>query len=90
MYLPVRRAVLTPRQGASTLIDNVTKEGKKADGFIVPAGSMFPLGCAIPNHTVSHYDSCTLSLMSDGAQVLQYGAYFPPGTMVSCNLSVFG
>ncbi len=27
---------------------------------------MFPLGCAIPNHTV-----------------LEYGMYFPPGTMVS-------
>ena len=33
-------------------IDNVTKEGKANDGFIIPAGSMFPLGCAIPNHTV--------------------------------------
>ena len=40
-------------KGASTLIDNVTKEGKNAQGFIIPAGSMFPLGCAIPNHTVS-------------------------------------
>lgn len=35
------------------MIDNVTKEGKTNDGFIIPAGSMFPLGCAIPNHTVS-------------------------------------
>lgn len=49
-------------------IDNITKSGKEADGFIIPAGSMFPLGCAIPNNTV-----------------LQYGAYFPPGTMVSCD-----
>jgi hypothetical protein len=34
-------------------IDNVTKEGKEADGFIIPAGAMFPLGAAIPNHIVS-------------------------------------
>lgn len=33
-------------------IDNVTKDGKAADGFIIPAGAMFPLGCAIPNHSV--------------------------------------
>jgi hypothetical protein len=47
-------------------IDNITKSGKEADEFIIPAGSIFPLGCAIPNN-----------------MVLQYGAYFPPGTMVS-------
>lgn len=51
-------------QGASTIIADVTFT--PAEGFIVPAGSMFPLGCAIPAHTV-----------------LQYGMYFPPGTMVS-------
>lgn len=38
-------------QGASTKIEFVTKAGKTADGFTIPAGSMFPLGCAIPNHT---------------------------------------
>ncbi|KAK4684920.1 hypothetical protein P7C73_g5239, partial [Tremellales sp. Uapishka_1] len=51
-------------QGPSTTIDNVTKEGKTASGFIIAAGGMFPLGCAIPAHTV-----------------LEYGGYFPPGTM---------
>jgi hypothetical protein len=38
-------------QGASTKIEFVTKAGKEASGFTLPAGSMFPLGCAIPNHT---------------------------------------
>jgi hypothetical protein len=38
-------------KGASTKIEFVTKAGKEADGFTIPAGSMFPLGCAIPNHT---------------------------------------
>lgn len=33
-------------------IDNVT-DGSKADGFIIPAGSMFPFGCTIPNNTAS-------------------------------------
>ena len=42
-------------QGDSMQIDNVTLAGRKADGFIIPAGSMFPLGCAIPNHTVGDY-----------------------------------
>jgi hypothetical protein len=39
------------REGASTKIEFVTKAGKEASGFTLPAGSMFPLGCAIPNHT---------------------------------------
>jgi len=34
------------------VIDNVN-DATKAEGFIVPAGSMFPLGCAIPNNSVS-------------------------------------
>ena len=34
------------------MIDNVNDD-KKAEGYIIPAGSMFPLGCAIPNNTVS-------------------------------------
>jgi hypothetical protein len=38
-------------KGASTKIEFVTKAGKEASGFTLPAGSMFPLGCAIPNHT---------------------------------------
>jgi hypothetical protein len=38
-------------QGASTKIEFVTKAGKEASGFTLPAGSVFPLGCAIPNHT---------------------------------------
>jgi hypothetical protein len=38
-------------QGASTKIEYITKAGKEASGFTIPAGSMFPLGCAIPNHT---------------------------------------
>ena len=41
----------TDEQGASTKIEFVTKAGKEASGFTLPAGSMFPLGCAIPNHT---------------------------------------
>ena len=40
-------------KGDSMKIANVTREGKKADYYIIPAGSMFPLGCAIPNHSVS-------------------------------------
>ncbi|RSH87363.1 hypothetical protein EHS25_003272 [Saitozyma podzolica] len=53
-----------PEFGPSTTIELVTKEGKEMSGFILPAGSMFSLGAAIPAKTV-----------------LQYGAYFPPGTM---------
>ena len=34
------------------VIDNVN-DATKAEGFIVAAGSMFPLGCAIPNNSVS-------------------------------------
>ncbi|GFZ43943.1 hypothetical protein JCM24511_01663 [Saitozyma sp. JCM 24511] len=58
----IRNIVLL--QGPSTTIEFVTKEGKGMSGFILPAGSMFSLGAAIPAKTV-----------------LQYGAYFPPGTM---------
>jgi hypothetical protein len=58
------------------MIDNVTKEGKTASGYIVAAGSMFVLGAAIPNHT-GRCRTITLTLT-----VLEYGAYFPPGTMV--------
>jgi hypothetical protein len=67
-------------QGPSTTIDNVTDKAK-AEGFIVPAGSMFPL--------ISLLDR-TRSFSADlnyGAAIprstLMHGAYFPPGTMVS-------
>ncbi|WWC66810.1 uncharacterized protein I206_100717 [Kwoniella pini CBS 10737] len=40
-----------PEFGPSTTIDNITKEGKTINEFIVPAGSMFSLGAALPNHT---------------------------------------
>lgn len=66
------------------MIDNVTKEGKANDGFIIPAGSMFPLGCAIPNHSVNIATSSTerdlrtgtaiwnvLSSRNDGERILQ-------------------
>jgi hypothetical protein len=61
-------------------IDNVTKEGKGADGFIIPAGAMFPLGCAVPNHSVG---VAAPARFKTEHQVLQHGMYFPPGTMVS-------
>ncbi|OCF31202.1 hypothetical protein I316_07170 [Kwoniella heveanensis BCC8398] len=41
-----------PEFGASTTIDNVTDETKIIKDFVVPAGSMFSLGAALPNHTV--------------------------------------
>lgn len=60
---------------------------------------MFPLGCAIPNHTVSYTFDSILSGCKLTQKVLQHGyvivkyldpltrdsMYFPPGTMVrSC------
>jgi hypothetical protein len=45
------------------MIDNVTKEGKTASGYIVAAGSMFVLGAAIPNHT-GRCRTITLTLQS--------------------------
>ena len=48
--LPIK-IVEVDGQGASTKIEFITKAGKEASGFTLPAGSMFPLGCAIPNHT---------------------------------------
>ncbi|RSH91358.1 hypothetical protein EHS25_009657 [Saitozyma podzolica] len=67
-----------PEFGPSTTIDNVTDKAK-AEGFIVPAGSMFPL--------ISLLDR-TRSFSADlnyGAAIprstLMHGAYFPPGTM---------
>lgn len=40
------RCEFADEKGPSTTIDNVTdKEG--ADGFVVPAGSMFPLVCSL-------------------------------------------
>jgi len=60
-----------PEFGPSTTIDFITKEGQTADGFIIPAGSMFPLGCAIPNHTVLQY-----------GMYFPPGTMFPDGVLV--------
>ena len=46
-------------------IANITEEGKRADYFVIPAGSMFPLGCAIPNHTVGGRVAGVLMVGSD-------------------------
>ncbi|EIW72606.1 hypothetical protein M231_05167 [Tremella mesenterica] len=60
-----------PEFGPGTTIDNITKEGKTADEFILPAGSMFPLGCAIPAHTVLRY-----------GMYFPPGTMFPDGVLV--------
>ncbi|KAK1926299.1 hypothetical protein DB88DRAFT_157884 [Papiliotrema laurentii] len=60
-----------PEWGDSMQIDNVTLAGRKADGFIIPAGSMFPLGCAIPNHTVLRH-----------GMYFPPGTMFPDGVLV--------
>ncbi|ORY31007.1 hypothetical protein BCR39DRAFT_593536 [Naematelia encephala] len=60
-----------PEFGPSTTIDHITKQGKTADGFIIPAGSMFPLGCAIPNHTVLQH-----------GMYFPPGTMFPDGVLV--------
>lgn len=40
-------------QGPSTTIDWISKDGKVADGFILPAGSMFSLGWVqIPQYRI--------------------------------------
>jgi hypothetical protein len=57
-------------------IANVTKEGKAADGFIIPAGSMFPLGCAIPNHSVSHPPHRALTERADTGRSCSTGCTF--------------
>ncbi|KAI9634065.1 uncharacterized protein MKK02DRAFT_38736 [Dioszegia hungarica] len=44
-----------PEFGPGTKIQFVTDEGQEAKGFVVAAGSMFPLGAAIPaKHTLQH------------------------------------
>ncbi|WVR03594.1 hypothetical protein IAU60_000586 [Kwoniella sp. DSM 27419] len=60
-----------PEFGASTTIDNITKEGKTITEFIVPAGSMFSLGAALPNHTVLKWGA-----------YFPPGTMFPDGVLV--------
>ncbi|KAK8845582.1 hypothetical protein IAR55_006298 [Kwoniella newhampshirensis] len=60
-----------PEFGPSTMIDNVTKEGKTFSEFVVPAGSMFALGAAIPNHTVLKWGA-----------YFPPGTMFPDGVLV--------
>lgn len=46
------------QQGASTSLDNVTSAGKTITEYIVPAGSMFTLGAALPKYVLfEHYTS---------------------------------
>ncbi|KAK6905246.1 hypothetical protein I204_08097 [Kwoniella mangroviensis CBS 8886] len=60
-----------PEFGPSTTIDNITKEGKTVTEFIVPAGSMFTLGAALPNHTVLKWGA-----------YFPPGTMFPDGVLV--------
>ncbi|WWD22531.1 hypothetical protein CI109_107024 [Kwoniella shandongensis] len=60
-----------PEFGESTIIDNVTKEGKTITEFVVPAGSMFALGAALPNHTVLKWGA-----------YFPPGTMFPDGVLV--------
>ncbi|WVF65936.1 hypothetical protein IAT40_000674 [Kwoniella sp. CBS 6097] len=60
-----------PEFGTSTTIDNVTKEGKTINEFVVPAGSMFSLGAALPNHTVLKWGA-----------YFPPGTMFPDGVLV--------
>lgn len=39
-------------QGASTALDNVTSAGKTITEYMVPAGSMFTLGAALPKYVL--------------------------------------
>ncbi|UOH83709.1 hypothetical protein LQV05_006444 [Cryptococcus neoformans] len=64
-----------PEFGASTALDNVTSAGKTITEYIVPAGSMFTLGAALPK--IDDEDA----FLSSSHTVLKWGAYFPPGTM---------
>ncbi|KAL7419105.1 hypothetical protein Q5752_005941 [Cryptotrichosporon argae] len=59
-----------PEFGPGTVIANVTN-GTKASGFIIPAGSMFPLGCAIPAKTTLEYGA-----------YFPPGTMFPDGCLV--------
>ncbi|WVQ93567.1 hypothetical protein IAU59_000642 [Kwoniella sp. CBS 9459] len=60
-----------PEFGASTTIDNVTGDTKTITEFVVPAGSMFSLGAAMPNHTVLKWGA-----------YFPPGTMFPDGVLV--------
>ncbi|WVQ80916.1 hypothetical protein IAT38_003023 [Cryptococcus sp. DSM 104549] len=60
-----------PEFGPSTMIDNVTSDGKAVTEFVVPAGSMFSLGAALPNHTVLKWGA-----------YFPPGTMFPDGVLV--------
>ncbi|WVQ91577.1 hypothetical protein IAS59_005377 [Cryptococcus gattii] len=60
-----------PEFGASTALDNVTSAGKTITEYIVPAGSMFTLGAALPNHTVLKWGA-----------YFPPGTMFPDGVLV--------
>ncbi|AAW46086.1 hypothetical protein CNK00340 [Cryptococcus deneoformans JEC21] len=56
---------------ANTALDNVTLAGKTITEYIVPAGSMFTLGAALPNHTVLKWGA-----------YFPPGTMFPDGVLV--------
>nr|KIR83175.1 hypothetical protein I308_06515 [Cryptococcus tetragattii IND107] len=59
------------QEGESTALDNVTSAGKTITEYIVPAGSMFTLGAALPNHTVLKWGA-----------YFPPGTMFPDGVLV--------
>ncbi|ODN96289.1 hypothetical protein I350_08306 [Cryptococcus amylolentus CBS 6273] len=61
--------------GASTEIDNVTKETKTRAEYIVPAGSMFSLGAALPNSPMAFWYRYT-------PEWSQYSLYKPLSRLV--------
>ncbi|RSH90719.1 hypothetical protein EHS25_009894 [Saitozyma podzolica] len=52
-------------------LKNVTKAGKEKDGFFAPAGTMLPLGAALPQMTVLKYGG-----------YFPAGTSFPGGVMI--------